>query len=123
MNPAQAVGIVAGVWLMAAPAVLGYADSPAGDVHRTIGPVAASVAIIAVWDATRGVRLVNVLLGVVLTIAPLFVGHPAAAALNGTASGAALVAATPFGGAGSNPMAGGWQSLWRRSGTRQRNPR
>ena len=107
---AQPVGMAVGVWLMAAPAVLGYADSAATDVHRIVGPVAASAALISVWEATRGARLVNLILGTVLILAPLAVGHPGDAAANGLTSGMALVAASPFGGRSRQSMGGGWRA-------------
>ncbi|MDQ4133114.1 MAG: hypothetical protein M3179_07905 [Actinomycetota bacterium] len=34
----------------------GYAGSAAGDLHRVIGPLATSFALIACWEATRAVR-------------------------------------------------------------------
>jgi hypothetical protein len=111
MSLAQTVGIIVGVWLMAAPAALGYADATAADVHRIIGPVAASAALVAVWEATRGARLVNVVLGVLLVLAPLLVAHPADAAVSGVVSGVALAAASPVGGRSRQSMAGGWRSL------------
>lgn len=113
MSAAQPVGIVVGVWLMAAPAALRYADSSAADVHRIIGPVAASAALIAVWEATRGARLVNLLLGAVLVLAPLAVDHPAEATVNGLISGVALMTAAPFGGPSRQTMGGGWRSVLR----------
>ena len=47
---------------MASPAVLDYAD-PARANDRIIGPLVASMAIIAIWDITRPLRWVNVILG------------------------------------------------------------
>ncbi len=113
MSLAQAVGMAVGVWLMGAPAVLGYADARAADVHRIIGPVAASAALVAVWEVTRGARLVNLILGALLVTAPLVIRHPADAALNGVVSGVALAAASPVGGRSRQKMAGGWRSLAR----------
>lgn len=109
---AQVVGIVVGVALMAAPAVLGYAGSTASDVHRTIGPTAAGLALIAVWQATRSVRLPNIVLGIVLAVSPVVVDHPADAAVVAVVAGAALVAATPFAGRERRRLGGGWRAAW-----------
>lgn len=110
MSAAQPVGVIVGIWFMAAPAVLGYAGRVASDVQRTIGPVAASAAVIAVWGATRGVRLVNLPLGIALVLAPVIVDHPADAAAAAVVSGLALAGSAPFGGPLKNRMGGGWRS-------------
>lgn len=114
MKIAQAVGVVIGVALMAAPAVWHYADEPAADLHRVVGPVAAGLAFIAMWKVVVGVRWPNALLGALLIVAPLFVGHPAAAVAVGVVAGAALVIATPFGGPSGDRFGGGWRSVWDR---------
>lgn len=119
MSPAQPVGMAVGIWLVAAPAVLGYAGTPADDVHRVVGPLAASAALIAIWEATRGVRLLNLVLAAGLLVAPLVAGHPPAATVNALACGAVLLGVTPFGGRSSQSMGGGWRSLARSSPPRQ----
>ena len=109
---AQVVGIVVGVGLMATPAVLGYAGSTASDVHRTIGPLAASLALIAVWQATRAVRLPNIVLGAALAVSPVVVDHQADAAITAVLAGVALAAATPFAGRERRRLGGGWRAAW-----------
>ncbi|MBW3591891.1 MAG: superinfection immunity protein [Actinobacteria bacterium] len=47
---------------MAAPAVLSYGP-PAADFHRIVGPTAAAAAAVAMAQATRSLRWVNLLLG------------------------------------------------------------
>ena len=63
------VNIALGLWLMVAPSVLDYGD-PAAANDRIVGPIAAALAVIAVWEATRPLRWVNVVLGLWLVIAP-----------------------------------------------------
>ena len=52
---AQVVNAALGIWLMVAPAVLGY-GAPAQANDRIIGPVVATFAIVSWWEATRSVR-------------------------------------------------------------------
>lgn len=107
---AQVAGIAGGISLMAAPAVLGYAGSTASDVHRTIGPLAASLALVASWQATRAVRLPNIVLGAALVVVPAVVDHPADAAAVGIAAGVVLAATAPFGGRHRSQLGGGWRA-------------
>lgn len=109
---AQVAGAVVGITLMAAPAVLGYAGSTASDVQRTIGPLAGSLALIAVWEATRAVRLPNLVLGALLAGAPLVVDHELDAAIIAVVGGLALIAATPFAGGERRRLGGGWRAAW-----------
>lgn len=107
----QIAGVVVGIWLMVAPAVLGYAGSQAGDLHRVVGPVAASLALIAAWEATAGLRWANLALSVVLVGAPLFIHHSPGPGLVVVLSGTALGVATPFGGVRTRRIGGGWAAL------------
>lgn len=111
MKVGAAVGVVVGLGLMAAPAVLGYVDDPAADVHRIVGPLVASLALIAAWEATAGVRWANLLLAAVAVAAPVVVHHGPGAAVVGILGGVALAAATPFGGRRTHRFAGGWRAL------------
>lgn len=111
MKLGQWAGIAIGLWLMAAPALFDYAEFAAGDVHRTVGPFAAMFAVIALWEATRDVRLSNFAIAGVLVAAPAFAGHSTAAALVGLTAGLALAAATPFGGRVADQRGRGWRGL------------
>ena len=73
---------------MASPAVLDYAD-PARANDRIIGPIVASMATIAIWEVTRPLRWVNVVLGAWLLIAPWLLGHLPDARWNSLAAGSA----------------------------------
>jgi len=81
-----------GVWTMFAPAVLG-ATGAVADSEHVIGAVALTVAAIAMAEPTRALRLVNVLLGAWIALAPFLLdgaGH--AGRWNGVVIGAALAA-------------------------------
>ena len=69
------ISTLIGLWLMAAPAVLGYGE-PASTVDRIVGPIAASAAWISVWAVTRPIRWLGLPLGLVLITAPFLLGYP-----------------------------------------------
>lgn len=108
-----------GVWLMFAPAVLGYStsDAVASGADRIIGPLVISAAIASIWDEIRPLRWVNVALGVLLALAPLvlgpFLGWPLAGAVNAVVCGLAISALGLVRGDVTNEFGGGWRSLWR----------
>ena len=102
-----------GIWLMAAPAVLGYAE-PAATNDRIAGPLAATFAIIAIWEVTRALRRLNLALGLWLLAAPWLLGaYPADATLNSMAAGALLAAVSLVRGELRQKYGGGWPAVWR----------
>lgn len=109
---AQLLAALTGTWLMASPAVLEYAD-PARANDRIIGPVVASMATIAIWELTRPLRWVNVVLGAWLLIAPWLLGHPAAPRWNSLAAGMVILACSLVKGSRTHQFGGGWSSLWK----------
>lgn len=110
---ARLANTAVGVWLMAAPAVLGYGD-PAGTNDRIVGPLAATFAIIAIWEVTRALRWLNLALGLWLLAAPWILGgYPADATISSLAAGALLALFSLVRGKVQQEYAGGWPSLWR----------
>ena len=105
---------LAGIWLMASPAVLGYAD-PARANDRIIGPIVASLAIIAMWEIARPLRWINVLLGAWLLVTPWLLGHPSHARWNSLATGALVLGVSLVKGTRTHSFGGGWSSLWKAS--------
>jgi hypothetical protein len=101
-----------GLWLMAAPAALSF-GGVAADVHRIVGPLAASVAAVAMAQATRPVRWCNAVLGALLVGAALVVDAPRAAAANMVLSGVALAALATVAGRITDRFGGGWRAAWR----------
>lgn len=110
---ARLANTAAGLWLMAAPAVLGY-GGPAATNDRIVGPLAATFAVIAIWEVTRGLRWINLALGLWLLAAPwLLGGYPADATANSMAAGALLAVLSLVRGELRKTYGGGWPAVWR----------
>jgi hypothetical protein len=108
---AQAFNMVIGLWLMAAPAVLGY-GRPMSTSDHIVGPLVATFACIALWEATRSARWVNLPLGLWIALAPWPLGAPAAGIVNGLVCGMAIAAISCRRGAMKHEFGGGWAVLW-----------
>jgi hypothetical protein len=111
---AQLCCVLLGLWLMAAPYVLGY-DEPASHSDHVLGPLIASFAAIALWEVTRGLRWVNVLLALWLIAAPWALGFAMPALVNSVVVGLAVAGLSLVRGRVSERFGGGWTVLWRTS--------
>lgn len=113
------VNVVAGIWLMSAPAVLGHSATSAlaEGSDRIIGPLVASAAIAAIWPEIRPLRWVNVVLGALAVLGPVllgpFLGWPLDAAVSSVLTGVVIVAAGLVRGDVDARFGGGWRSIWR----------
>lgn len=107
----QRLAFVLGLWLMAAPSLLGMPKAHA-DVLHILGPLAAAIGFIAASEVTRGMRWLNVPVGAALVVAPLVLGFSAAALLASVLTGIALVVIAFLGGGTSTSFGGGWRSLF-----------
>lgn len=117
---ARLANAAVGIWLMAAPAVLGY-GGPAATNDRIVGPLAVTFSLIAIWEATRGLRWGNLLLGLWLLAAPwLLDGFAPRAVLASLAAGALLAAFALVKGRISQRFGGGWAALWRKPSAARR---
>ncbi len=105
----QLITVALGISLMAAPSVLGY-DNPAGANDHIVGPLIASI---AVSEATRPLRWLNVLLGFWLLVAPLVLGYGPAVTWHSLAIGAAVVVLAAIPVQITQRVGGGWSALWR----------
>lgn len=106
------ISALVGLWLMASPVVLGY-FGPARINDRVCGPLIATFAIIALWEVTREVRWLNVLLAFWLMLAPLLLHYPTwTPVVNSLACAAVLVVAAVAPGSKTGRYAGGWKSLF-----------
>jgi hypothetical protein len=114
---AALAGAVLGVWLMAAPAVLGYGGASA-DNHRIVGPLAAAVGIVAASGSLRSLRWVNLPLGLWLLASPALLASPSAAAVQSLLCGGLLAFLSTVGGRRPRRLGGGWASLFRDSASR-----
>lgn len=105
------IAVVAiGIWLMVAPAALGYADETANDVDRLLGPIAGALAFVAIWPFIRMVRWATVPVGAALVLAPLL-GYPTDAAVNSILCGVAIIALAFVDGEPEGAFGGGWSVL------------
>ena len=110
---ARLANTAVGLWLMAAPAVLGYSGAAATN-DRIVGPLAATFAIVAIWEVTRALRWANLALGLWMLAAPwLLGGYPAEATAGSMAAGALLALFSLVRGKIRQEYAGGWSALWR----------
>jgi len=110
---ARVCGALAGIWLMAAPSVLGYGG--AGRVSDLIaGPLAVSAAVIAMSQVTRPIRWVTLPLGAWVVVAPWLLGAPAPARVSGLLAGVLLSGVALVRGQVRERFGGGWAALWRR---------
>ena len=110
------INALLGVWMMAAPDVLGYDGLPA-DADQIIGPLIATFGCIAIFEVTRPLRWVTLLLGIALLIVPWFLGYSTRAAVNSVAVGLAVTGLSLIRGRIIGQYGGGWSALWRRSAT------
>jgi hypothetical protein len=101
------VSAALGVWLMAAPAVLGSTSAAADSDHLT-GALIVTWAVIAFGEVTRPARLLNIPLGLWIMLAPwIMIGDTEASRWNDAIAGAAIVALTLRRGAIKERF-GGW---------------
>ena len=108
---AQVLSAVLGLWLMAAPDLLGYGTS-ASTVHHAIGPMVAAFSIVALWEHMRSLRWMNLPLGGVLAVISIVVGGATVALANGVVVGLALVGLGFIRGRVTGRYGGSWSSLW-----------
>lgn len=109
----QLVVFALGVWLMAAPAVLGYAEVSAGSSDRLIGPTVGAIGFLAASEILRSLRWLNLAAAAYLIVAPWVLGFPAAAVANDVVVGLLLVGLSPLGRADPGRFGGGWRALSR----------
>ena len=108
----QLANAAVGIWLMAAPDVLGY-GGPARAVDRTAGPLAAGVALVAAHQAARPLRWGNLPLGLWLLVAPWALAYGTVATANSTVAGLLLAGLASVRGAVTHRFGGGWVAVWR----------
>ena len=113
---AHVINAALGIWLMAAPVVLQY-SAPAQTDDRIIGPVIATFAIVAWWEATRPVGRWNLPLGLWLLLAPWVLGYGATTAVVNSLVVGLLVAGLSLVRGQYRPekFGGGWSVLWQKT--------
>lgn len=116
---ARFVNVLLGLWLMVAPAVLGYTETVpvAAKVDRTIGPLVISFAIMAIWPEIRPVRWVNAVLGGAIVLAPIVlrfaVPYTLAVTVSDIVTGLLIMLVASLRGPVRARFGGGWRSIWR----------
>lgn len=106
------ITVVAGIWLVFAPAVLGY-DDPAAANDRLVGPAVAGSAFVAIWGVLRPVRWLAAPFGLWLLLAPFVLGYEHSGAIvSSIVTGIVVFVTTPPGKEDSGRFGGGWRSLW-----------
>ena len=108
---ARVLALLAGLWLMASPAALGYVGTTAESSDRIVGPLAAAASFIAMWGVVRSLRWIALAVGVYCVVAPWVLGFQVAAALSNLITGATLAAASVVTGKDEERYGGGWRSL------------
>lgn len=108
---ARIINAALGIWLMASPSVLGLGKS-AKENSVVCGALAASFAIIAIWEVTRALRRLNSLIGIWLLIAPWFLGLAGEATVNSLGVGILMIVFSMFGGEVKENLGGGWSALF-----------
>ncbi len=110
---AQGLATAVGVWIIAAPGVLGYGGDPGSGAYNDwiVGPVAGAIACIAMWEATRALRWWYLPLGIWMIIAAAVLDYPAAGRVSAAGAGAALVGLAFIRGSMHHRFAGGWKVL------------
>ena len=113
---AQIINTLLGIWLIASPAVLGFSeDKTISDNAHIIGPLIATFATIAWWEATRVVRYYNVPLALWLLLAPWVLNYePTAAIVNDMLIGAAVLGLSFVKGKVEGTFGGGWSAIWKK---------
>lgn len=110
---AHGIAALAGVCMMALPAVFDY--SGAARVNdQVVGPIVATLGLVAMWEVTRPVRWVNLLLAAWMIAAVFALDYPF---VGGTAVLATAVLAGVLSlvrGERRHDVGGGWAALWRR---------
>lgn len=111
---AQMICTAIGVWVYAAPSVLGYAGGAAAASDRIAGSLVITFSFIAIWEHMRGLRLANRPLGVWLIVAPWLLGAPTAGIVSSAAAGVLVIALSFVEGDIRRPYGGGWSALWQK---------
>ena len=106
--------IIVGVWLTAAPDVLGF-DGFVKANNVICGALASAFATIAIWETTRGLRWLNFAIGLWLLVSLFIFGYAGLAFISNLVGGIMLVSFALIRGVMTQQAGGGWRSLWKRS--------
>jgi hypothetical protein len=102
-----------GIWLMASPELLKY-EGTAGHLDHILGPLVATFACVAIWETTRGLRWLNVPLGLALIAAPWLFGYDWLPLANSSVCGGAIALISALPTRVHESYGGGWTALFAR---------
>lgn len=106
--------MILGIWMMVAPAVFDYDKNIANNAH-IVGPLIASFSMIAIWECTRNVRLLNLPVALWMLAAPIFIRYDNDSALmHDYGIAIVIIFLLLIKPSRSHRFAGGWLSVWRR---------
>lgn len=110
---AQITMAILGVWLMAAPDIWNF-EKRISDNGHIVGPLIATFSIIAIFECTRNVRLMNIPLGLWLLIAPWILQYNnTTAVLNDYGVAVAIILLSLVKPKRENRFGGGWPAAWK----------
>jgi hypothetical protein len=105
--------ILCGLWVMASPDVMQY-EGPERLNNHIVGPLVISAAVIAMAEATRAARWMNVVLGAWLVLAPVVLGYaPLHIGIRSWLIGAVILGLSLREGPRGERLGGGWRRLWK----------
>lgn len=110
----RSISIAVGIWLAASADVFGF-DGAAKANTVICGTLAATFAIVAVWETTRGLRWINFAIGIWLLASLLIFSYEGRALVSILIAGLLLITFSLMRGDIKQQTGGGWSSLWRRA--------
>lgn len=110
---AQIINLLTGIFITLLPGLTGGLDAAARNHHYIAGPVAATFALVAIWEVNRNVRLFNIPVGAWMAAAPLILDLPGAIGWANAGAGLILIGLSLVKGRISKRYGGGWRSLLR----------
>ena len=100
-----------GLWVMIAPAALGYSGTTAAKLAWLVGPLVFTFAWVALSGVLRALQWANVALGLALAIGGLAVAAGSLDAVNHLACGVLVALLSIRRGARRHSYGGGWRAL------------
>ena len=109
----QVVMMLLGIWLMVAPGLLDFSKKISDNAH-IVGPLIATFSMVAIWECTRNVRLLNLPIAVWLFAAPVIIQYDNDTALmNDYAVAVLIIVLCAVKPKRKFRFGGGWPSVWK----------
>lgn len=108
---AQLINALIGLIIMISPGVIPFTQTEANNNH-IFGPLAFTFAVISLWECNRNARLINIIIGAWLIIAPFIFQFQTNAFLIDIIAGILLILFSLVKGKITNQFGGGWRSLF-----------